>query len=148
MWPALIFAASRKHKVIGRNKILIVSMKIRGIASHSGAPNGSKEAITFLKDGKEERIKHNHNGSPIGRVTIRWDVGLKEYGSIDPRFTTVNQINKANIKLGSIFIFTARVWDDWLRATEIAVDWAARIFTIRGNAGRSSKVIGRKAASQ
>lgn len=78
MWPALILAASRKHKVIGRNRILIVSIKIKGIANHSGAPRGRREAMTFLNEGREDRIKDNHKGRPIGSVIIRWDVGLKE----------------------------------------------------------------------
>jgi len=78
MWPALMFAASRKHRVIGRNKILIVSIKINGMASQVGAPIGRNPAINFLKEGSPDKIRASHRGSPTGRVTIKWEVGLNE----------------------------------------------------------------------
>lgn len=78
MWPALMLAASRKHRVIGRNNMLAVSIKINGTASHSGAPRGNRLAINFLNEGIEERIRDSHRGRPMGRVIIKWDVGLKE----------------------------------------------------------------------
>lgn len=45
MCPALIFAASRKDKVIGRTKILMVSIRMRAGESHLGAPDGSRLAL-------------------------------------------------------------------------------------------------------
>ena len=45
MWPALIFAAKRKDNVIGRTKILSVSIKIKAGDSQLGAPEGKREAL-------------------------------------------------------------------------------------------------------
>lgn len=109
IWPALMLAASRKHRVIGRNRILMVSIKINGTASQFGAPIGRRPAINFLKEGSLDKIRASHKGSPTGRVTIRWDVGLNEYGSMVPRFTLVNQINRETIKYDIIFSWAAVV---------------------------------------
>ena len=43
-WPAVMFAASRKDKVIKRTEILIVSIITRKGLSQSGAPLGNKPA--------------------------------------------------------------------------------------------------------
>lgn len=64
------------------------------------------------------------------------------------KFIIVNQINKASIKLGSIFMFIVRVWFDWLRGIEIAVCWALRILVRIGKVGRHNRSIGKKAAPQ
>jgi hypothetical protein len=42
IWPALIFAASRKDRVSGRTKILVVSIITKNGLSQSGAPSGRK----------------------------------------------------------------------------------------------------------
>ena len=44
MCPALILAASRKERVIGRTKVLSVSIMTRNGFSHIGAPEGSRWA--------------------------------------------------------------------------------------------------------
>lgn len=46
--PALMFAASRTVKVIGRTIILTVSIIIRGEFSHKGAPPGRRFAATVF----------------------------------------------------------------------------------------------------
>ena len=48
MWPALMFAARRKERVKGREKVLIVSTSDRNGLSHCGAPWGSRLAIVAL----------------------------------------------------------------------------------------------------
>ena len=46
--PAVIFAASRNDKVIGRTKILVVLIITRNGFNHSGAPSGRKCATDFF----------------------------------------------------------------------------------------------------
>lgn len=43
-WPAVIFAANRKLKVMGRRLMLVISTRFRKGFSHEGAPPGSKAA--------------------------------------------------------------------------------------------------------
>lgn len=75
--PALMLAASRKDRVMGRSKILTVSISTRNGFSQSGAPEGRREAAKY--DGElrmEERIKASHIGSPRLSVNRRWLVDL------------------------------------------------------------------------
>ena len=44
MCPALMLAASRNDRVIGRTRILVVSIRTRNGFSHEGAPPGRSEA--------------------------------------------------------------------------------------------------------
>lgn len=72
MWPALMLAAKRNDKVIGRTKILVVSISTRNGFNQSGAPSGRKWATEALGDlEKDERIILNHNGKPNLRVKIK-----------------------------------------------------------------------------
>lgn len=48
MWPALMFAASRKERVIGRTENLDVSTITRNGFSQGGAPPGRSIAINFM----------------------------------------------------------------------------------------------------
>lgn len=48
IWPAVMLAARRKHRVRGRIKILRVSIRMRAGLSQSGAPEGSRFATTFF----------------------------------------------------------------------------------------------------
>jgi hypothetical protein len=87
MWPALIFAASRKDRVIGRTKILVVSIRTKNGLSQSGAPSGRKWATEALGDlEKDDRIILNHRGRPNLRVKIRCLVVLNMYGIRPNRF--------------------------------------------------------------
>jgi len=78
MWPALMFAASRKESVMGRTAILVVSISTRNGFSHKGAPSGKKCAtnalglFTIL-----DIIKDSHKGSPSTKVKIKWVDTLK-----------------------------------------------------------------------
>lgn len=72
MWPAVMLAANRKDKVIGRTMILVVSIITKNGFSHSGAPSGRKCAIDFLGEYEnEDRIIDNHIGKPIDSVIIK-----------------------------------------------------------------------------
>ena len=46
--PAVILAANRNESVIGRTKILVVSIRTRNGFNHSGAPSGKKCATDFF----------------------------------------------------------------------------------------------------
>lgn len=48
MCPAVIFAASRNDRVIGRTRILVVSIITKNGFNHSGAPSGKKCATDFF----------------------------------------------------------------------------------------------------
>lgn len=69
MCPALIFAASRTDRVIGRTAVLTVSIKIKKGFNHVGAPLGSRaanvvEGLKVILD----IINLNHKGIPKVRV--------------------------------------------------------------------------------
>ena len=72
IWPALIFAASRTDRVIGRTSILTVSIKIRKGLSHAGAPAGRRDAsvVKGLKDNLEI-ISASQRGNPKLNVNKR-----------------------------------------------------------------------------
>jgi len=77
MWPALMFAASRKDNVIGRTNVLTVSIRIRKGFSHEGAPPGRREAkVVEVLNLNLEIIKLNHNGKPRASVKNRWEEEL------------------------------------------------------------------------
>jgi len=48
MWPALMFAASRKERVIGRTENLDVSTMTKNGFNQGGAPPGRSMAINFI----------------------------------------------------------------------------------------------------
>jgi hypothetical protein len=70
--PAVIFAVSRKDRVMGRTKILIDSTNTKKGFSQSGAPNGSSLAVNALGLFVIlEIISINHKGSPKTRLIIK-----------------------------------------------------------------------------
>jgi hypothetical protein len=70
--PAVMLAASRKDKVMGRTRTLVVSISTRNGLSQSGAPSGKKCAVDDLGlDLKDEMINLSHRGRPILRAMIR-----------------------------------------------------------------------------
>lgn len=72
MCPAVIFAANRKDRVMGRTRILVVSIITRNGFNHSGAPSGRKCAVDFFGEYLNEEINIlNHMGSPIDSVNRR-----------------------------------------------------------------------------
>jgi len=114
MWPALMLAASRKDKVIGRNKILKVSINTRKGFNHKGAPPGRRLAVKIygLKI-IADKIILNQRIDPKDNVNNKWLVELKTYG-INPIklvviIITNNGVNKDDIPL----ILILKVRDSW-----------------------------------
>lgn len=98
MCPAVIFAASRKDRVIGRTRILVVSIITRNGFNHSGAPSGRKCAIDFFVCSvNEEIIILNHIGRPIERVRIRCLEEDSEYGIIPAKLIRMIKTNSVVI---------------------------------------------------
>lgn len=63
--PALIFAASRKDRVNGREEVLVVSTSERKGLSHCGVPWGTSLArVAGASKLSEDRIYLNQRGSP------------------------------------------------------------------------------------
>ena len=90
MWPALILAANRNDKVIGRTKILVVSIRTKNGFNQSGAPSGRKWATEAFGDlVKEDRIILNHKGRPNLRVKIKCLVVLNIYGIRPNKFIKI-----------------------------------------------------------
>jgi len=72
MCPALMFAANRNDRVIGRTVTLVVSISTRNGLSQSGAPSGRKWAIDFIIELVNlDIIIDSHRGSPKIRVKIK-----------------------------------------------------------------------------
>lgn len=70
--PALMLAARRKDKVIGRKENLEDSTAVRNGFNHAGAPLGRSEAIKVIgRDKIEERAELNHKVNPKERVKSR-----------------------------------------------------------------------------
>lgn len=119
--PALILAARRKDKVIGRSKILTVSISTRNGLSQSGAPEGSREAAKYEGELRiEERIKASHMGSPRLNVNKRWLVDLNTYGRSPIKFVIIN-IMKRGAK---------RAWEEDRRDLNVRDSWDLIIETV------------------
>jgi len=82
MWPALILAASRNDKVIGRTIILVVSISTRNGFNQLGAPSGRKWAIDALGAFVNvDIIILSQIGNPKLMVKIRCLDNLNVYGT-------------------------------------------------------------------
>lgn len=94
MCPAVILAANRNDKVIGRTIILVVSIITKNGFNHSGAPSGKKCATDFLGEwANDEMIIDNHMGNPIDSVIIRCLEDDNEYGIIPIKLIIIIVIN-------------------------------------------------------
>ena len=94
-----MLAARRKERVIGRSKILTVSISTKKGFNQSGAPEGRRPAAK--EDGAftiEERIRANHIGSPNLRVNNKCLVDLKTYGRRPRKFMRINITKRGAIK--------------------------------------------------
>jgi hypothetical protein len=92
--PAVILAASRNDRVIGRTDTLIVSISTKNGFSHSGAPSGRKCAVDFLGlNANVDTIILNHIGSPIVSVKIKCLEDDREYGIIPIKLVKIIMIN-------------------------------------------------------
>jgi len=81
-WPALMLAARRKDRVIGRADALEDSTRTRKGFNQEGAPPGNSIAINFIGREKiEDRIRLNQRVRPNENVNKRWLVKLNTYGT-------------------------------------------------------------------
>lgn len=110
-----MFAANRKDRVIGRTKILVVSISTRNGFSHSGAPSGKKWATDFFGEyANDEMIILSHIGSPIDNVIIKCLDEDSEYGTIPIKFTRIIKINNV-VTIDDIpFRFNDVVRESWV----------------------------------
>jgi len=110
-----MFAASRNDNVIGRTKILVVSIMTKNGFNHSGAPSGRKWAVDFLGEYINVEISIlSHIGRPISKVISRClDVDI-EYGTI-PIILIVIIITNSLVTVDDIpFILIAVVRNIWV----------------------------------
>lgn len=76
--PAIIFAANRTDKVIGRIMFLISSIKTINGINAGGVPKGTKWAKAWIVSLiHENKIKESHKGSAKHKLTTRWLVAVK-----------------------------------------------------------------------
>jgi len=95
MWPALIFAASRKERVIGRTENLDDSTSTRKGFNQGGAPPGSRLAINFIgREEMEDIIILSHRVMPKANVNNRWLDRLKTYGASLIRLNIIKNRNR------------------------------------------------------
>lgn len=81
MWPALILAARRNERVMGRTEILEDSIRTRKGFSQDGAPPGKSMAMNFIgEDKSDEIINLSQSVRPNENVKIRWLEVLNVYG--------------------------------------------------------------------
>lgn len=114
MWPALILAANRKDKVMGRTPVLTVSIITRNGFNQSGAPAGKKCAAK--EDGAlitAEKISDNHKGKPNESVIIRWLEELKTYGRSPMRFVVIKSMNNGVTIEANPLMWVPNVREDW-----------------------------------
>lgn len=96
--PAVMFAANRNDRVIGRTRILVVSIITKNGFNHSGAPSGKKWAIDFFVwSVKDEIIILNHIGRPIDSVRIKCLEEESEYGIIPAKLIKIIRTNSVVI---------------------------------------------------
>lgn len=98
MCPAVILAANRNDRVIGRTIILVDSINTRNGFNQSGAPSGRKWAIDFLGACCHlDRINLSHIGSPRVNVKIRWLDKLNVYGNMPIKLVKIIIRNKEDV---------------------------------------------------
>ena len=95
MCPALILAANRTERVIGRTRVLTVSIRIRKGFSQAGAPPGRRAArVERGLNITDEIISLNHKGRPKAKVKTKWDEVLNTYGATPIKLIVMIKINK------------------------------------------------------
>lgn len=109
-----MFAANRKQRVNGRNKILIISIiTIIGL-NIKGVPVGSNLAKKVVIDNFiEDIINANHKGIPNEKVNKTWDELPKEYGIIPIKLIKRININTGTNMVIIPLIFVSVVWFAW-----------------------------------
>lgn len=88
--PALIFAANRKDRVIGRIYELMVSTKDKNLEINEGVFSGKKcAAIDFMPLLNETITMVVHIGAPALNVVIRCEVMVMVYGTAPQPFKMI-----------------------------------------------------------
>ena len=99
-WPAVIFAARRNDKVIGRTIILIDSINTKNGFNHNGAPSGNKWAIkVFSLNINLDIIILIHSGNPITNVNNKWEEVENEKDINPSKFTDTKTKNNEIITI-------------------------------------------------
>lgn len=114
IWPALILAASRKDKVIGRTEILVVSIKTKNGFNQKGAPPGRMPAAKL--EGElitDDIMRASHNGRANVKVKNRWLEVLKIYGRRPERFIIKISRKVAVMAGANSFKWKPKVRADW-----------------------------------
>ena len=122
MWPALIFAASRNERVIGRTITLVVSIKIRNGLSQSGAPFGRRWAVVFFGNFVIDDDRNlSHRGSPRVRVKIKCLDKPKVYGLRPIKLIIMMVMNIVEIIEEEPFKCSVRVRNNWSLIRDVSI---------------------------
>ncbi len=114
MCPALMLAANRKDRVIGRTEILVVSMSTKNGFSHLGAPPGKIAAKNFGMDIEiDDIIRANHSGKARLKIKNKWLEILKTYGKRPLKFVAkiiIKRVDKIGENPFRLFPKIRAVW--------------------------------------
>ncbi len=155
MCPALILAARRKDRVIGRTEKLEDSTMTRNGLSHDGAPLGRSMATKFIgREKREERIILIQRVRPKEKVNKRWLVRLKVYGERLIRLKMIRNRKRHEVIAFQPRSFCARERASCLRivfrtrsVSQVVCGGAIQVVVIRGHrirAFRSQNILVRK----
>lgn len=109
-WPAMRFAVSRTHNVIGRIMLLTSSITTINIIRAAGVPWGTKwDSMWLVFFSQPKSIKESQNISEIGRVMVMWEVGEKIWGYKARKFITKIMQKIIRIKSSLPFSFFPNV---------------------------------------
>lgn len=76
-----MFAVNRTQRVIGRIKLLVISIKTINIIKAAGVPWGTRwDNIWFVFFNHPNNINDNQNVKAKGSEMVKWDVGEKIWG--------------------------------------------------------------------
>lgn len=108
--PAIRFAVSRTHKVMGRIKFLVSSIRTMNLMRATGVPCGTKCAsMWFVFLIQPNRLMVNHLSKARGRVTTRCEVKEKICGNRAVAFIIKIMVNKVMMYVSSPFFVLFRV---------------------------------------
>ena len=111
MCPAVMLAASRNARVIGRTRSLTVSISTRKGFNHPGAPLGRRPAVNDLGEYRSPEISSdNQRQRARGRVMARCLEKPKAYGTKPIKFTRRSKRNR-----GVTIDTNPLIWAPWVR---------------------------------
>jgi len=113
-WPAVMLAASRNERVIGRTRSLVDSTKTRNGFNQAGAPLGRRDAMHFIgRDESDDRINLSHRVSPNERVNKRCLERLKMNGVRPTRLVVIRKMKSVEINADHPMSFCAWERESW-----------------------------------